>query len=123
MAVVKVIELLGESEESWEDALPIARWINEQHPDRLFGWLAHAHTFLKCYSDAEGAWRILLPAADLFEGPQIPYGLACYSSLAGRLDDAREWLEAAKQKAGNESGEAGSDVLNLEALSEFIEKL
>jgi tetratricopeptide (TPR) repeat protein len=115
--------LLAE-EGSWEAALPIARRINEQYPERLFGWLAHAHSLLKSFGDAEGAWNVLLPAADLFAGPQVPYGLACYASLAGRFDEAREWLETAAEKAGgNESDESGAGPLNFDALREFIEKL
>src|SRR5436309_2546940 len=86
--------LLAE-EEKWEEALAIARVINEQHPDRLFGWLAHAHSVLKFANDPEAAWDVLFAARELFDGPQVAYGLACYASLAGRLDDARQSLEEA----------------------------
>jgi tetratricopeptide (TPR) repeat protein len=115
--------LLAE-EEKWEEAFAIAEKINEQYPDRLFGWLAHAHSCLKFTGDAESAWEILLPAHDLFDGPQIAYGLACYASLAGRLDDAREWLEEAVERAGSGEFENVADQqIDFKALSEFIDKL
>jgi hypothetical protein len=123
----EVLELrwyLHAEDQNWEEALPIARLLHEHYSDRLFGWLAHAHSLLKATSDPETAWDVLLPAAEIFEGPQVAYGLACYASLAGRLDDARYWLERADKVADQEEfKDVASDQLDLDKLREFIEKL
>jgi len=122
----EVMELrwyLHAEDQNWDEALPIARWIQQHHSERLFGWLAYAHSLLKGTGDAEAAWNVLLPAAEMFEGPQIAYGLACYASLSGRFEDARYWLDKATYMAGTEEfKEVASQQLDLDALREFIDK-
>jgi uncharacterized protein HemY len=122
----EVLELrwyLHAEDQDWEEALPIARLLHDHYPERIFGWLAHAHALLKGIGDPEAAWNTLLPAAEMFEGPQVAYGLACYASLAGRFDDARYWLERATNVAGSdEFKDSASEPIDLETLREFIEK-
>src|SRR5262245_23993031 len=91
--VLELLWYLHAEEENWEAALGTANQIRKKYRERLFGWLAYAHSILKVTTDAEAAWAALLPAAELFDGPQVAYGLACYASLSGRFDDAREWLD------------------------------
>jgi len=123
----EVMELrwyLHAEEQDWDKALPIAQKINKKHPDRLFGWLAHAHSLFKSTGDADAAWELLYPAADTFEGPQIAYGLACYGSLAGRFKEARAWLARAIESSDAEQfDEFYTAHPELEALSEFLQKL
>jgi predicted Zn-dependent protease len=123
----EVLELkwyLHAESDDWEPALKIARKLNKQYPDRLFGWLAHAQSVLKVTGNPEGAWKALYPAFELFDGPQVPYGLACYASLAGHFKEAREWLTRATQdSSAEELEEFQATHPGLEALSEYLEKL
>ena len=121
----EVLELrwfLHAEENAWKAALPIARKIHKRHPDRLFGWLAHAHSLLKSTGDAEAAWKLLYLAIDLFDGPQVPYGLACYASLAGKFQEAKEWLARAEEQSDGEEATEGPQP-DLEGLSDYLEKL
>jgi predicted Zn-dependent protease len=111
-------------DQNWVEALKLGRKLHKKHPQRLFGWLAHAHSLLKCKGDPERARKLLRPAAELFEGPQVPFGLACYSSLAGKLKEGRKWLARALEKSGSEQIEDFFAAQpDLEALAGYLQKL
>jgi predicted Zn-dependent protease len=123
----EVLELrwyLFAEEEKWDAALRIAQKLHKKHPKRLFGWLAHAHSILKCTGNPEAARKLLCPAAEMFDGPQIAYGLACYSSLAGKFAEGREWLARALAKSHTDEVDEFCTVNpELEALTEFLQKI
>jgi predicted Zn-dependent protease len=111
-------------DEEWEEALKLARKLNKKFPERLFGWLAHAQSILKVSENPEAAWKALYPAFELFDGPQVPYGLACYASLAGHFKEARQWLNRATEDSEPEELEQFQATHpGIEALSEYLEKL
>jgi len=123
----EVLELrwyLHAEDNQWEEALKIGRKLNKQFPERLFGWLAHAQSLLKVTNKPQAAWKALYPAFELFDGPQVPYGLACYASLAGHFKEARQWLNRATEDSdAEELEEFQASHPGLEALSQFLEKL
>src|SRR5947209_20135694 len=49
----------------WPEALKIARKLNKQYPERLFGWLAHAQAIFKVTQTPEAAWKALYPAYEV----------------------------------------------------------
>src|SRR5260221_10011434 len=110
-------------DQNWGQALRLGRKLHKKHPQRLFGWLAHAHSLLKCKGDPELARKLLRPAAELFEGPQVPFGLACYSSLAGKLKEGRKWLARALEKSDSEQIEYFFAAQpDLEVLAGYLRK-
>ncbi len=123
----EVLELrwyLFAEEENWDAALRIAEKIHKKHPKRLFGWLAHAHCVLKCTGNPDAARKVLYPAAEMFDGPQVAYGLACYASLAGKFEEGRDWLAQALAKSDDEDLEEFQAVNpELEALTVYLQKL
>jgi len=123
----EVLELrwfLHAEDNEWQAALPIAQKIHKRYPERLFGWLAHAHALMKSTGDAEAALRLLHPASEKFDGPQVPYGLACYASLCGRFKEARQWLACAVERSDGEQLEGFETARpDLEALGEYLEKV
>lgn len=123
----EVLELrwyLFAEEPDWESALPIAQKIHKKHPERLFGWLALAHSIFKSTLDAEAAFQLLSPAAEIFEGPQVAYGLACYASLTGDFTAARDWLSRAIEKSDDDQLEDFYKAHpELEALNDYLQKL
>jgi len=123
----EVLELrwyLHAEEGQWNQALKISRKLNKQHPERLFGWLALAQSVFKVSDNPTNAWKSLYPAFELFDGPQVPYGLACYASLAGHFKEAREWLKRAVEDCdAEELEEFQATHPGLDELSEYLDKL
>lgn len=89
----------------WPAALETARALVAAAPERASGWLHRAYALRRAPGGGlQAAWEALLPAREKFpDEPTIPYNLACYACQLGRLADACEWLERARQIAGSET--------------------
>jgi tetratricopeptide (TPR) repeat protein len=82
-------------ESKWDACLDIASALVKLTPDRSDSWI-HRSFALHVLNRTEEAYENLLPAADMFSDVwQIPYNLACYCSMLGRLDEAQQWFKNA----------------------------
>jgi len=83
--------------QDWPAALESARRLLAAAPERAIGWLHQAYALRRAPGGGlSAAWDALLPAAEKFPGEAaIHFNLACYACQAGKLADAREWLQRA----------------------------
>ncbi|RME93605.1 MAG: tetratricopeptide repeat protein [Verrucomicrobia bacterium] len=88
----------------WTGAYNTAQRILEHWPDEVFGWIHRAFALRRMPGGGlERARDALLPAADKFpEEFLVPYNLACYEAVLGRLDTAWQWLTKAMRLAGRD---------------------
>ena len=83
----------------WSAALKCAVKLAIQAPDRPSAWLNHAFSLRRAPGGSLlGALEILSRALPQFPSTAlIPYNMACYLAQLGRLEEAWEALEKAKQ--------------------------
>src|SRR6185369_10423391 len=97
----------------WELALLVAEALCNLVPDDLNA-LIHRSFALHELKRTVEAEVLLLPALDRFpDEPTVPYNLACYACVLGRVEEARRLLERAIEV----SGEQGDEV-KLQALDD-----
>lgn len=95
--------LLTAARRDWTRSLAVADLLVATAPERANGWIHRAYAARR----AEGggltrAREILMEALERFpDEAVIPYNLACYASQLGELDEARRWLETARQRGGS----------------------
>lgn len=78
----------------WGECVDIGETLTRVDPERVVSWIHHAFALHELKRTQE-AWDVLLPAQKRFpKEPTILYNLACYACQLGRLEDARELLEA-----------------------------
>jgi hypothetical protein len=79
----------------WDECVDIAGVIIKHDPNCPFGWI-HRSFALQELKRTQEAFDNLLPVATGFPTLWlIPYNLACYCALLGRLDECQEWLKKA----------------------------
>lgn len=111
--------LLTAARRDWTRSLAVADLLVEVAPDRANAWIHRAYAARR--ADGGGltkAREILMEALPRFPDESvIPYNLACYAAQLGELDDARRWLETARQRGGSAMIQsmaiADSDLLPL----------
>ena len=85
-------------QDNWPAALRVAQELLATAPDLPAGWLHRSYALRRLPEGGgvEAAWNALLPAYPQFPQEQIiPYNLACYACLLGKLDEARDWFHRA----------------------------
>jgi tetratricopeptide (TPR) repeat protein len=89
--------LLYAKEKNWDACVDIATTLVKIAPERANSWVHRAYSLRRAKGGAlEIAMYALLPAVDLFPKVWlIPYNLACYCSMLGRLDEAQGWFKKA----------------------------
>jgi Flp pilus assembly protein TadD len=113
--------LLAAARRDWARALTVAERLVSLAPDRANAWIHSAYSARRTESGGLTYARlILLQALDRFPDESvIPYNLACYAAQLGELDDARRWLETARQRGGSamiqDMALADEDLLPLRA--------
>jgi Flp pilus assembly protein TadD len=124
--LLEVRWILDAREEDWPAALKTAERLVTIAPENASGWLHRAYATRRVSNDGlQKAEEILKPAAEKFpQEPTIPYNLACYACVQGRLEDARKWLKEAVKRGGRKKIQtmALSDS-DLEALWGEIKRL
>jgi len=87
-------------EADWPAALATAERLLAAQPEHAAPWLHRAYALRRVPGgDVERAFAALHPALKKFpEEPTIPYNLACYACVSGRLDEARDWLAEAVRR-------------------------
>ncbi len=100
--VLEVRWIISASNEAWDQGLAIAETLCQTAPERPSAWLHRAYAMRRAASGGlKKALEILLPAADRFpDSSTIPYNLACYACQLDRFEEARRWLENARQIGG-----------------------
>lgn len=79
----------------WACGAELSSKMVEREPDRAGWWINYAYCTRRALS-LEEAEQILLDARERHpKEAMISYNLACYASVAGRLDEARERLDRA----------------------------
>lgn len=91
------------AEGAWEAAYRAAQRLVEERPDEPAPWVHRAYALRRMPGGGlERAREALLPAWEKFpKEPLIPFNLACYAAVQGRLDEAWQWLQRARRIAGN----------------------
>jgi tetratricopeptide (TPR) repeat protein len=80
----------------WEEGLEVAEILCREVPESAFGWI-HRSYCLHELNRTEDAWDTLLPMAGRFPYEWLVcYNLACYACQMGRLEEARNWLQRAR---------------------------
>jgi predicted Zn-dependent protease len=81
--------------ETWELMSEVSRFLVETWPDDAQHWIWAAYATRRCRSVEEAeVW--LKRAMEAHPGePIIPYNLACYAAVTGRIDEAKQLLERA----------------------------
>jgi tetratricopeptide (TPR) repeat protein len=83
------------NELKWDACVDTADALVKLAPDRSDSWV-HRSFALHILNRTQEAFDNLLPAAEKFSDVwQIPYNLACYCSMLGRLDEAQHWFKKA----------------------------
>jgi Flp pilus assembly protein TadD len=100
--LLEVRWILDARQEDWPAALKTAERLVQTAPGNSSGWLHRAYATRRVTEGGvEKAEEVLKPAADKFpEEPTIPYNLACYACVQGRMDEAMSWLKEAIKRGG-----------------------
>ena len=81
--------------EKWEMAVAVASHLVKTEPETSGWWISLAYASRRCES-IETAEAILLRARELHhDNAMIEFNLACYASVAGRFEEAKERLKRA----------------------------
>ena len=103
----------------WELALVVAEALCDLTPSDVNA-LIHRSFALHELKRTEEAEVLLLPALDKFpKEPTIPYNLACYACVLGRVEEAGRLLKRAIEVSGDHGDEVklmALDDVDLEAL-------
>lgn len=96
-AVLELRWQIYAKEKKWDACRDIAEAITRLSPDEPIGWLHLAYAARRATGgDEQAAFDALFPVAEQFpEVWEIPYNLACYSSMLGNLEAAQSWFKKA----------------------------
>jgi predicted Zn-dependent protease len=96
-AVLELRWQIYAKEKKWDACRDLAEAITKLLPDEPVGWLHLAYATRRAAGgDEQAAFEALFPVAERFpEVWEIPYNLACYSSMLGNFDTAQSWLKKA----------------------------
>jgi predicted Zn-dependent protease len=98
----------------WDACMDIAATLLGVAPDRPTSWINSA-TVLHALKETRAAWDTLFNVMERFpKMPLIPYNLACYASVLGRVDDSLKMLERAVALGGKEVQEMAEDEPELQ---------
>ncbi len=114
------------SAKKWDEASRIARTLVSQAPERVGGWIDAGYSARRATGGSvQAAYDSLLPAAKLHPAdPLVPYNLACYACLLGRIPEARDWLETAYSLGNKRNIQAiALDETDLQPLWPDIKKM
>ena len=91
------------AEGAWDAAYRAAQRLVEERSEEPVHWVHRAYALRRMPGGGlERAREALLPAWGKFpREPLIPYNLACYAAVQGRLDEAWQWLQHARRIAGD----------------------
>ena len=88
----------------WELALVVAEALCDRVPHDLNALIHRSFALHELKRTAEA--EVLLPALDKFpQEPTVPYNLACYACVLGRVQEARRLLERAIEISGDHGDE------------------
>lgn len=97
----------------WELALAVAETLCDLLPSDPNALIHRSFALHELKRTAE-AEALLLPALERFPSePTVPYNLACYACVLGRVEEARRLLERAIEVSGD-----GGDEVKLMALDD-----
>jgi tetratricopeptide (TPR) repeat protein len=86
---------LGEAAKDWATCLKLVETLLVQLPDNPIHWVQRSR-YLHELGRVQEAWDRLLPAGEKFPAFwMIPYELACFACRLGRVEAARDQLNAA----------------------------
>ena len=86
----------------WDACMDIAVAMVGVAPERPTSWINSA-TVLHALKDTRAAWDTLVRVMERFpKMPLIPYHLACYACVLGRIDDSVKMIERAVAVGGKE---------------------
>jgi Flp pilus assembly protein TadD len=81
--------------QKWDMAAAVANHLVKVEPGNVAWWINLAYTTRRC-EGIESAEAILLRARELHhDNAMIEFNLACYASVAGRFEEAKEGLKRA----------------------------
>lgn len=87
--------MVYQAAQSWELMCEVSRYLTETWPEDAQHWIWVAYATRRCRSIEEAeVWLKRATEAHPTE-PIIPFNLACYSSVSGRIEEAKEHLERA----------------------------
>jgi predicted Zn-dependent protease len=97
-AVLELRWMICAEQQDWTSALDAARTLVERAPERPSGWLHQAYALRRVPGGSiQKASDVLRPAFDKFPKEfLIAYNLACYACQMNNLDEARIWLDRAR---------------------------
>lgn len=88
--------------QKWDACMDIAAAMLGIAPDRPTAWINSA-IVLHALKETTAAWNTLYNVMERFpKMPLIPYNLACYACVLGRMDDSLKMLERAVAIGGKE---------------------
>lgn len=89
-------------QESWDQAVMIARDLVRHVPDRPSGWLQLAYSLRRSSAGGlDAAREVLLSAHEKFpDEATIVFNLACYACRRKHLEESLRWLHKAIRLAG-----------------------
>lgn len=125
--VLDVRWVICAGKDDWPSAVRVGQKLVDTAPELPSGWLHRSYALRRLPEGGgvEAAWHALLPAYARFPEEQIiPYNLACYACLMGKLDEAREWFHRAiKTGDASKLREMALADSDLEALWPEIQRL
>jgi Flp pilus assembly protein TadD len=83
------------SAKKWEEALEIAAALVALEPNDPLGWIHRSYALHELKRTAEARDHLLQVVERFPASSTIRYNLACYECRAGRMDEARKWLQEA----------------------------
>jgi len=97
----------------WDACMDIAAALLGVAPERPTAWINSA-TVLHALNETRAAWDTLYNVMERFpKMPLIPYNLACYACVLGRMDDSLKMLERAVAVGGKEMQEMAQEDPDL----------
>jgi tetratricopeptide (TPR) repeat protein len=99
----------------WDCCLRVADSLLKADDTRASAWINRAYALRRVENGSiQKAFDALQPAADKFPDEiTIPFNLACYTSLLGQLEEAKQWLVRALEIARKDKQLEGFEVMAL----------
>ena len=106
----------------WDACMDIATAMLGVAPERPTSWINSA-TVLHAMKETRAAWDTLFNVMERFpQMPMIPYNLACYACVLGRVDDSLKMLERSVALGGNEVRQMAEEDPDLQPLWAGVDK-
>jgi tetratricopeptide (TPR) repeat protein len=104
----------------WDACMDIAGALLGMAPERPTAWINSA-TVLHALNETRAAWDTLYNVMERFpKMPLIPYNLACYACVLGRIDESLKMLERAVGIGGKEMQEMAQEDPDLKPIWSYI---